>query len=154
MTVAPESVPVSASGLPAAVAALRARGLRVSAARRVVLEALFAADGPATADELASGIDGFVPESDLASVYRNLETLESIGLVRHVHFGHGAGRYVLSEVADRGYVYCQRCGAFDQLSTETLDALRAVVREGTTYEPRFTHFPIGGVCASCREDAP
>ena len=76
MTVAPDSVPVSASGLPAAIAALRARGLRVSAARRVVLEALFAAERPGTADDLASGIAGFVPESDLASVYRNLETLE------------------------------------------------------------------------------
>ena len=93
-----------------------------------------------------------MPESDLASVYRNLETLEQIGLVRHVHFGHGPGRYVLSEVADRGYVYCQRCGAFDQLSAETLEALREVVREGTTYEPRFTHFPIGGLCADCRDE--
>jgi Fur family transcriptional regulator, ferric uptake regulator len=150
MTVAPESVQVGATGMPAAIAALRAHRLRISAARRVVLEALFAAGGPATADELAAGIPGFVPESDLASMYRNLETLEEVGIVRHVHFGHGPGRYVLSEAADRGYVYCQRCGAFEQLPAGTLAALRDVVRRGTSYEPRFTHFPVGGVCEACR----
>ena len=30
---------------------------------------------------------------DLASVYRNLETLEDAGLVRHMHLGHGPGLY-------------------------------------------------------------
>ena len=136
--------------MPGAVAALRANGLRVSTARRVVLEALFAADGPATADELAGGIPGFVPESDLASVYRNLETLETIGLVRHVHFGHGAGRYVLSANADRGYVSCRRCGAFEALAPATRAALRDVIAAHTSYHAQFTHFPVVGLCAGCR----
>ena len=79
MTIASEHPDLHARDLPAAIAALRAAGLRVSAARRVVLEALFAAGGPATAEELASGLDGRLPVSDLASMYRNLETLEDLG---------------------------------------------------------------------------
>ena len=35
------------------------------------------------------------PEVDLASVYRNLEQLEELGVVRHVHLGHGPGLYAL-----------------------------------------------------------
>ena len=44
-----------------------------------------------SAEELAAGLGGRVPRSDLASVYRNLETLERHGVVRHVHLGHGPG---------------------------------------------------------------
>ena len=39
------------------------------------------------------------PASDLASVYRNLEHLEELGVVRHVHFGHGPGLYALPAAA-------------------------------------------------------
>ena len=49
-----------------------------------------------TADAIAAGLDGRLPSSDLASVYRNLDTLEEIGLVRHFHVGHGPGLYALA----------------------------------------------------------
>jgi len=148
MTIASESPELAARDLPAAIAALRAGGLRVSAARRLVLEALFAADGPATAEELASGLDGRLPVSDLASMYRNLETLEELGLVRHVHFGHGAGRYVLSAATERGYVACHRCGAFSELDDAAVAALREGI-EHTGFTARFTHFPVVGLCPQC-----
>ena len=76
-----------------------------------MLEALFLADGPVSAEELAAGLGGQVPPSDLASVYRNLETLERHGVVRHVHLGHGPGRYALAGTGEREYLVCERCGA-------------------------------------------
>src|SRR5215213_340166 len=93
--------------LDAAIAAMRSRGLRVSAARRLVLEALFRADGPVTAEEIASGLDGRIPMSDLGSTYRNLETLQAIGLVHHIHLGHGPVRY---SAAMNEYLLCEACG--------------------------------------------
>ena len=148
MTIASEDRDIHARDLPAAIAALRAGGLRVSAARRIVLEALFAAQGPATAEHLASGLDGRVPASDLASVYRNLETLEALGLVRHVHVGHGAGRYVLADGTDRGYVACHRCGTIGELDEAAVQTLRAGI-EHTGFTARFTHFPVVGLCGEC-----
>src|SRR5438067_5714659 len=41
-----------------AIALMRARGLRASAARRLVLEALLVADGPMSAEQIAQGIGG------------------------------------------------------------------------------------------------
>ena len=149
MTIAPQSPTIAAPTLPAAVALMRAGGLRVTAARRLVLEALFAAGAPATAEQLAGGLGGRLPESDVASTYRNLETLEHLGLVRHIHLGHGPGRYVLSGTASGGYVTCERCGAFAPLDDRTLAAVRDAVVAGTGYAPRFTHFPVVGRCASC-----
>jgi hypothetical protein len=54
----------------------------ISAARRLVLEALYTGEGAVSADRVAGGLDGKLPPSDLASVYRNLETLEEAGLVQ------------------------------------------------------------------------
>jgi Fur family transcriptional regulator, ferric uptake regulator len=148
MTV-PHLVPaVQATTVAAAVAALRHRGLRLSAARRLVLEALFAAGRPATAEEIAGGVGGRVPSSDLASVYRNLEVLERLGLVRHLHLGHGAGLYAPTG-SRHEVVACERCGRHAVLPPKLADALRAAVRRTVGYEPRFSHLALPALCPAC-----
>jgi Fur family ferric uptake transcriptional regulator len=139
-----------APDVEAAVDAVRARGLRLSASRRLVLEALYATGRPVTAEEIASGMYGRLPRCDLASVYRNLETLEDLGLVGHMHLGHGPGLYAPA-AADDEYVACERCGRSEAVAADVLRLVRAAVREAVGYEPRFSHFPLTGLCPSCRE---
>jgi Fur family transcriptional regulator, ferric uptake regulator len=150
MTVSHETRPLAPASVPAAITTLRVRGLRVSAARRLVLEALFAADGPVTADAIAAGLDGRLPASDLASVYRNLDTLEEIGLVRHFHVAHGAGLYALANDQQHGYVACEKCGAHRPLDRSTVAHVTAMLREACGYEPQLVHFPIVARCPECR----
>jgi Fur family ferric uptake transcriptional regulator len=126
---------------------VRRGGLRLSSARRLVLEALFEADGPATAEEIAGGLGGRVPCSDLASVYRNLETLEQLGLVQHVHAGHGPGLYALARGSE--YVLCEGCGSLRAVAPAALAPVRAALREALGYEARFTHFPLVALCGEC-----
>jgi Fur family transcriptional regulator, ferric uptake regulator len=147
MTSAPQTTPLSFETLGDAVAALRSCGLRLSSTRRLILEALFAAAGPASADDLAG-----TARLDPASVYRNLETLERHGLVKHVHFGHGPGLYALVGGGEREYLYCERCGAVAALRPERLDPIREQLRELAGYRARFTHFAIVGVCRRCAEE--
>jgi Fur family ferric uptake transcriptional regulator len=149
MTVPHQTRPLAPASVPAAITTLRVRGLRVSAARRLVLEALFAAEGPVTAETIAAGLDGRLPSSDLASVYRNLDTLEGIGLVRHFHVAHGAGRYALAGRQQAGYVACEGCGAHRPLDRATVAQLTALLREACGYEPQLIHFPIVGRCPEC-----
>jgi Fur family ferric uptake transcriptional regulator len=144
-THAPQPVATSAD---AAAAMIRASGLRLSAARRLVLEALYHADSPVKAEEIAAGLDGRLPRSDLASVYRNLETLEHLGLVRHVHLGHGPGRYEPAS-HPRDYLVCERCETIASLPSGHLDIAREAIRAATGFEPRFDHFPLTGVCSGC-----
>jgi Fur family ferric uptake transcriptional regulator len=142
--------PLDFDDLDGAIAAIRESGLRFSSARRLVLESLFAAEGPMSAEDIATGVGG-APPSDLASVYRNLETLERLGLVRHVHLGHGPGLYALTGGGEREYVVCEGCGAFQALPPRRLDGVREAVRQAVGYEARFTHFPIVGLCAVCAD---
>jgi Fe2+ or Zn2+ uptake regulation protein len=153
MTVPHLTPAVEAPTLAAAAHALRAKGLRVSSARRLVLQALFDARRPVSAEDIAGGLGGLLPRSDLASVYRNLETLEELGLVHHLHLGHGPGLY--SPAGARAeFVVCERCGAFEAVSPQRLDAVRAAVRAAVGYEARFSHTPLAGLCPSCRAAGP
>jgi Fur family ferric uptake transcriptional regulator len=148
MTVSPARPLLAASSPAAAVGALRARGLRVSAARRLVLEALYTAEGPVSADAVAGGLDGKLPPSDLGSVYRNLETLEEAGLVQHVHLGHGPGLYALVG-RHHGWAVCDGCGHRSALGAGALRRIRDVVLETTGFDAGFAHFPIVGICPDC-----
>ena len=151
VTVFHSSPPLAAPTLTAAVAALRASGLRVSAARRLVLEALYAADRPVTAEQIADGLGGRFPSSDLASVYRNLETLDELGLVHHLHLGHSAGLYDLVGSGQREYLTCECCGTLEAVAPEALEGVHAAVRAAFGYESRFSHFPIVGMCPACAD---
>ena len=145
MSRAHSAVPLAeAPDLEAAAAVVRAAGLRYSTPRRLVLAALYAADEPLTADQIAG-------DMDVASVYRNLEALEEIGLVRHFHLGHGPGLYVRAAGGVREYLLCEGCGAVRSVDPASLDGVRAAIRREFGYEARFTHFPIAGLCADCRE---
>ena len=128
--------------------AVRANGLRLSTARRLVLEALYTAPAPVAADEIADGLGGRLPRSDLASVYRNLETLEQVGLVRHVHLGHGPGRYTPAG-RPGDFLVCERCEHVAAVDTEQLRAAREAIRAATGFEAHFHHFPISGLCGGC-----
>ncbi len=149
MTVPHETRPLAAASVPAALTTLRVRGLRVSSARRLVLEALFAADGPVGAEAIASGLGGRLPGSDLASVYRNLDTLEQIGMVRHFHLPQGPGVYALSGRHEAGYASWERCGAHRGLDPDAVARVAAALREVGGYEAHLSHFPIVGTCPEC-----
>jgi Fur family transcriptional regulator, ferric uptake regulator len=144
LTVSRLTPAVDAETPAAAAAALRERGLRVSAARRELLEALFAADRPLSAEELAG-------DGDVASAYRNLEVLEEVGLVRHVHLGHGPGLYQPAG-RPREFALCESCGAVSALAPAALDAVRAAVLAAVGYRARFAHFPIAGLCPVCASE--
>ena len=145
MTVAHRTEALLAPSLTAAVVALRTRGMRVSSTRRKLLETLFRAPRPLPADALAGGLD-------LASVYRNLDALEAVGLVRHVHVGHGPGLYALAARRGTGYAACERCGRHVALAPDALAAVHDAVLSATGFASDFSHFPIVGVCPDCTAD--
>jgi Fur family transcriptional regulator, ferric uptake regulator len=144
MTHAPRTTPLVADSVDDVIAALRARGGRLTAPRRALLEALFAADGPASAEHLARGLD-----VDPATAYRTLEHLQELGVARHVHLGHGPGLWALARSPEHEYLTCERCGAVAIVEARELDGVRAAIRERFGYEARFDHFPIVGLCRAC-----
>jgi Fur family transcriptional regulator, ferric uptake regulator len=149
---APRSPRLSFDDIEEIVAATRRQGGRISAGRRQLLEVLFTAEGPMSAESITRALTHRGTDVELSSIYRSLEALEQLGAVRHVHIGHGPGLYALTGRSEREYLTCERCGRVTSLDAPELDPVRDLIRKLTGYEARFTHFPIVGLCVSCAAD--
>ncbi len=113
-----------------------------------MLEELFAAEGPVSAEDIARALDARDQQLELTSIYRTLERFEALGVARHVHLGHGPSRYALA-TSEREYLVCDRCDEVLSVDAGRLDAVRREIRDAFGYEARFSHFPIVGQCPRC-----
>ena len=133
---------------PDAPARLRAAGLRMGSARRQVIEILGSLDGPVTAETVAARL----PDIHVSSVYRSLNLLEELGVVRHVHLAHGPALYELTDVADGiRHLACERCGRDVVVPTALFDDLRVVIERDYGFVMDGGHFAIPGRCSGCAE---
>jgi Fur family transcriptional regulator, ferric uptake regulator len=134
--------------------ALRASGMRLTLARRVICRILADADeehlSAAEILERANGVAGGVDQS---TVYRTLEALADLGYVQHVHIGHGPGFYHLSGENAHHHLVCERCDAAINIPQDDLGPAFASVREKYGFMPDSTHFAILGHCRKCLEAA-
>ena len=115
----------------------------MGSARRQVIEILGSLDGPVTAEAVAARL----PDIHVSSVYRSLNLLEELGVVRHVHLAHGPALYELTDVADGiRHLACERCGRDVVVPTALFDDLRAGALDG--------EIPPHGTLATVRQRIP
>lgn len=128
---------------------LRARGQRVTTARRAVLGELIAAgDLHLNVDELAQRINLRHPDVHLSTVYRTLDALCDAGLITEARFADQPATYHLAS-DHHHHAVCRECGATINLPAKTFDQLaRRLEREyGFHADPH--HLTIPGRCATC-----
>ena len=137
------------SSVEGVLAMVREQGGRVTSARRLVLEAIFAADGHKTAEELATTVQAQAPDVHMSTIYRNLDDMERLGVVTHAHLAHGPAVYHLAATA-HGHLVCENCGNVIEAPDELFGDLgrRALTRFGFEINPR--HFALLGRCQLCR----
>ena len=129
---------------------LRRSGHRVSAPRRIVLQGLLSAGALVTVDGLTALLEAESTPLDTSVVYRNLETLEALGLVRHVHFGHGPGRYAIAAGGDASISRASAAGT--ARGDGPKGSSRCAARSCAVRLPRAVHpLPDLGVCRACQE---
>ena len=154
------SAPAQVAGRPHAtveqtMSLIRARGGRGTASRRVVIEALIEAGGELRdADQIVDAVHDRYPSINDSTVYRTLDLLEHLGLVRHVHLGHGPSQWYLSSERRRWYLSCTRCGRATVADGATFDSMVAEVATRTGFTIDSGHFAVTGTCAACRREEP
>ena len=126
------------------------RGMRRTAARQAVIEALLSSADHVTAETLAAKIQRRFPSVDVSTVYRTLDVLEELGIVDHVHLAHGPAIFHLAE-DDHQHLVCERCGLVRELPRQRMDAFRRMLRREFGFEVAHRHFAIVGICDACRD---
>jgi Fur family transcriptional regulator, ferric uptake regulator len=127
---------------------IHSAGERVTVARRAVVSALLEGDGHATAEAIQARVEPEHPEVHMATIYRNLETLERLGVVEHTHLGHGPAVYHLADSLHQ-HLVCEGCGRVVEVPADLLRPVEDEVRASYGFVMRPGHFAVVGRCATC-----
>lgn len=128
---------------------LTSDGGRRTAARQAIVEALVSGPEHVTADELADEVQERFPSVNKSTVYRTLERLEELGIVDHVHLGHGRAVYHLTD-EEHQHLVCERCEHVEEVPVVKLRPFLRAMERDYGFEIDRRHFAIVGLCARCR----
>jgi len=95
---------------------LRARGHKLTGPRRAILQALLEASRPLSPAEIQTCGQAYCIDLGLVTVYRTLELMETIGIVRPVHLAESCHGYVLATPGHTHHLVCARCHAVVEIA--------------------------------------
>lgn len=124
-------------------------GGRRTASRQAIVEVIVEAGSHLTAEEIVHQVHARFPSVNLSTVYRTLDALTDLGIVDHVHFGHGRAVYHRTDEAHQ-HLVCEACGAVEELPVARLRAFLGMIDRDFGFEVDRRHFAIVGRCGPCR----
>ncbi|MGH3569347.1 MAG: Fur family transcriptional regulator [Pseudonocardia sp.] len=127
---------------------LHQRGLRMTPQRQLVLDAVRHI-GHATPEQICNEVQRVAPAVNITTVYRTLDLLERLDLVRHTHLGHGAPSYSEQE-HQHVHLVCHECGTVFEAPTEMMDALVQRLQDEMDFALDVAHVALSGQCRTCR----
>lgn len=130
------------------LALLRAGGGRITSPRRAILGALIEHRGHPTAEQLTADVQLRQPDVHESTVYRFLDELERLGVVDHVHLGHGPAVYHFANDPHH-HLVCDECGLVVEVPVTTLEEFQGVLRRDLQFELELRHFALPGRCSGC-----
>lgn len=130
---------------------LHQHGYRLTPARQAVITALLATGGHLSADTLAEAVHETAPQVGRMTVYRTLDLLSQVGLVRPVYQGTGAAHYVLIDSGHHHHLVCAGCDTVIEFDDCVVAEIERVVAERFQFEVWGHLVEFYGRCANCRE---
>ena len=128
---------------------MRGRGLRWTAQRAMVIQSLAESDGHVTAAELVERCRSRDPATTPSTVYRTLDVLEELGLVRHGHGADGREEFHVLPASEHGHLHCAECGATWEIGREQAAGVAGALRAGDGFEIDIGHVTLVGRCREC-----
>jgi Fur family transcriptional regulator, ferric uptake regulator len=132
---------------------LRERGMRWTPQRRLLLRVLERTDGHVTATELIERCRAEDPETTPSTVYRTLDVLEDLGLVRHAHGIDGREEYHVLPEREHGHLRCTGCGGSWEIEADEAASLVASLHGDRGFTVDLSHLTVVGTCAGCRAES-
>ncbi|MEV5824885.1 Fur family transcriptional regulator [Spirillospora sp. NPDC052242] len=128
---------------------LRAKGYRVTPQRQLVLEAVTSLEH-GTPEEICTEVQRTARGVNISTVYRTLELLEELGLVKHAHLGHGPPNYHLAAEAEHIHLVCRGCHTVEDVDPAVAEGLAALLERDQGFETDVHHLTVYGRCKECR----
>ncbi|MGP3535429.1 Fur family transcriptional regulator [Microbacterium sp. RD1] len=132
-------------------ARLRAAGLRVTATRSAVLDALTGMPH-SSADDVFDRIRSALPGTSVQSVYNALGDFVAAGLARRIEPAGRPGMYELRVDDNHHHMVCTSCGRIDDVDCVVGEAPCLHVPDSAGYDIRTAEVTFWGLCPNCRAE--
>lgn len=90
---------------------------------------------------------------DLVTVYRSIQMLQRLGMVKRFHFGDGAARYALLEAAGdqhRHHLVCTNCTRIVEIGECIVRELEERVVSRSKFKAVTHRLEFFGICPDCQ----
>jgi Fur family transcriptional regulator, ferric uptake regulator len=128
--------------------ALKEAGYRVTQPREAVLQVLQAHEEGLSPEEIHKLGKAIYPPLGLVTVYRTLEILNELELVRRLHGEEHCHRYA-SAIPEQHYLVCKVCHRILEFPCNGLDVLIQTVQAQTGYHVTQHLLELRGFCPDC-----
>ena len=141
---------------PSLMEELHARGVRMTAQRRLLVRII--QDSPKHLDaaallHIAKQKD---PDVDRATVYRTIALLKNFGLIDELDLMHLEGEkhyYEAKTNRDHCHMACFQCGAIMEYASSSFERLKEDIARRSGFEIKVVRLEVGGLCERCRKAA-
>ena len=127
---------------------LRDSGYRLTPQRELILAAV-AKLGHATPDEVLAKVREQSSAVNVSTVYRTLEVLEQLGLIRHAHLSDRAPTYHSVTDHEHFHLVCRNCHRIISVDPDVLEPLSDRLIQDHRFVLDVGHLTIFGRCESC-----
>jgi Fur family ferric uptake transcriptional regulator len=129
-------------------AKLRGGGYRLTPQRELILDAVDTL-GHATPDEVLAEVRKHSSALNISTVYRTLEVLEQLGLVRHAHLSDRAPTYHSIRDHEHFHLVCRNCHKVTSVAPEVLQPLLTSLDADFGFTADVGHLTVFGTCKEC-----
>ncbi len=129
---------------------LRDKRLPVTRQRLAIAGMVFGAPDHPSVMELERRLVAAGEAIGTATLYRTLEILVRLGLVRERDFGEGYARYEPTAAVAHDHLICDRCGVVMEFAGDRVERMLRVTADEQRFLYRNHHIEIHGLCQACR----
>jgi Fe2+ or Zn2+ uptake regulation protein len=131
----------------------RRQGHRLTPQRQMVLAVIEQASEHLSAEDICQRVQERYPFVSLSTIYRTLDLLKTLGLVREVHLLGEERFYESAGAGMHHHLLCRGCGAVLHADDALLDQLRAELEHSYHFAPLSLDLIATGYCAGCQSEA-
>lgn len=129
---------------------LKARGHKMTHARRTIVHLLLRQDAPISASEVHAQLRKRKIEVSNVTVYRELAFLEAEGFLQGATFNDGVKRYCQAEEGRHHHLICTRCETIQDVKMDNdLDSIEKKIQKEKTFTVQSHMLEFYGICSHC-----
>ena len=128
---------------------LRENGHKITPQRLAIVKILAQSENHPTVESIHDRIKKDYPTMSLATVYKNIVLMKSLGEVLELGFPDGSNRYDGNNPFPHPHVICIKCKRIVDPDLDSLDEMKKEVASETNFTILNHRLDFFGICSNC-----